>query len=166
MTLVARRPVSPSDSATTRVVSEGFELPAQPPYVRPRLRDVEITGLDNEKLTELLVEYTEWMNYAAVQFAIAEINESELEEKVATAEAEAMVRDWGGTSANRVTIAKAEKQKDPVVQAAKQQLLTAYAYRKMTKVIVESIERELFAVSREITRRTGGSSSRAERYSR
>lgn len=155
-------------AAKRKLATQSLFLTAEPDYMRPRLGDQDITQLSDEDLSELLVQYTEWKNYAAGLLALAEVEESELRELVETAEAVAMVKDWGGTSKDRVSIAKAGRQSDPEVVYRKEKLGSAYAYRKLTQVIVESLDNDAFAVSREITRRNGGDARarRSERFSR
>lgn len=78
-----------------------------------------------------------------------------------------MVRDWGGTSKDRVAVAKAQRLSDPNVQEAKTKELQAYASRKMLQALFASLEREAFIVSRELTRRVGGQGqAQRERVSR
>lgn len=148
------------------VLLQGLEIPERPVHERPRLTELDITTLEDELLTDLLVQFTGWRNYAAVLLTCAEIDENELREKVETAEAGAMLLGWGGGAGDRVTIAKAERTLDPEVLERKEKLGAAHAYRKMTQVIVESIDNDAFAVSREITRRGGGDGKtrRAARY--
>jgi len=147
---------------------KGLELPKRPQHERPDLEDADITSLDDEQLTDLLVLYTAWSNWANVTLTIAEIDERCINRKVEIAEAFAMVRDWGGSSNDRVSVTKAERELDEEVQERKQKQLEAYAYRKLAAVELESIEQDRFAVSREITRRGGGDAKtrRADRFSR
>jgi len=102
----------------------------------------------------LFSEFTGWMNFAAVQQAEAEVVEARAEAAVRFVEAQAMVKGWGGTK-DKVTVAKAELALDDDVERARQDVLTAYARRKMTQVVFANCERSVFVVSRELSRRIG-----------
>lgn len=102
---------------------------------------------------ELFSEYTAWQNYAAVQFAEAEVVEATTEAALRYVEAQAMVRDWG--SKDKVTVAKAEMANEPDVIKARDAVLGAYAKRKLTKVVHDNCERCVALVSRELSRRIG-----------
>lgn len=108
---------------------------------------------------ELFAQYTGWMNYAAVQLAEAEVQETQAEALVRYLEAQALVLT--GTLKGTVTKAKAEITVDPEVKEARAVVIQAYAQRKMTQVIFGNCERCTFVVSRELSRRIG--SSGAER---
>lgn len=74
-----------------------------------------------------------------------------------------MVRDWGGSGKDRVTVAKAERSLDPDVMEQKQEVANRYAYRKMIGVLFINTEREAALVSRELTRRTGSYEAKPRR---
>lgn len=135
----------------------GFDLPDLP-------RD--ITMLSDDRLMSLFSEYTAWQNYAATQQAEAEVAESKAEASVRFIEAQAMVKQWGGAK-DKVTVAKAELSIDPEVERARQDVLDAYAKRKMTQVVYSNCERSVFVVSRELSRRIGnaGAERRSMRWS-
>lgn len=152
-----------------RLADLGIGLPDKPEYDAPRLpRD--ITSIDDTALMELFAELTEWANYVGTQVAIADTEEREAEEAKSYDDAAALVSHWGGTSTEKVTIAKAQRDTDPRVVEAKKDLLDKYAYRKVAASVAGGIERRLAVVSREITRRTGGQQSvlqnRAQKYGR
>ena len=113
---------------------------------------------------ELFVEFTGWLNYAAVQVAEAEVNEEKTAARVKYLEAAGMVRSFGPRA--KVTEVRAEIALDPDVMAAKDEAFSAYAKRKMTKVIYDNCERSVFVVSRELSRRIGqaGSERRVNRW--
>jgi hypothetical protein len=154
--------------AMERLLKDGLVLPKKPKHERPDLEDMDITNLGDEQLTDLLVEYAAWANWASVTLTLAEIDERVWSRRVEIAEAYAMVQGWGGASGDRITIAKAERELDPEVQQRKQSLLEAYAFRKVAEVEFQAIDRDAFAVSREITRRGGGDPKkrRADGYAR
>jgi len=113
---------------------------------------------------QLFVEFTGWQNYAATQFAEAEVEEERAEAKVRYLEATGMVKAFGGKV--KVTEVRAEIATDPKVVEARGDVLSAYAKRKLTKVIYDNCERSVFVVSRELSRRIGaaGSERRSNRW--
>lgn len=84
-----------------------------------------------------------------------EIEERCAEDRLARLEAEALIKNWGGSREDRVAVAKAERTLDPRVQEATEALQLAYARRKITQGIVEAAEKNVALISRELTRRVG-----------
>lgn len=144
----------------------GLEMPERPETDIPSVDPTTLTDLPDGGLTELLAVLTAWAGYAGAQLAAAEVDEEELQRGAEYAEAESMVRDWGGTSKDRVAVAKAQRQSDPKVQEARAKELQAYAQRKMLQALTAHLERETFLVSRELTRRVGGMGAPRERVAR
>lgn len=105
---------------------------------------------------KLFSQYVEWQNYAAVQFAEAEVAEARAEANVKFEEATNMVTNWTNAK-DKVTVARAEMAMAPEVNKARQDLLVAYAKRKLTAVVYGNCERCAQLVSRELTRRVGAS---------
>lgn len=106
---------------------------------------------------ELFVQFTAWQNYAAYQFAEAEVDEERMNATVRYTEASLMVKRFGPST--KVTEIRAEIAVDPVVVVAKDEAFKAYAKRKLTKVIHDNCERCVFVVSRELSRRIGAAGS-------
>lgn len=127
---------------------------------------VELTSMSDDLLMELFARFTAWQNYAAVEMSNAEVGEATAEASVRFVEAQAMVKGWGGTTKDKVTVAKAELTNDEDVVKARDQLLGAYARRKLTQVIYANCERCVFVISRELSRRIGnvGYERRASRW--
>lgn len=126
---------------------------SRPDFDMPELPN-NLTDLSDDTLMYLFAAFTSWQNFAAVEQADAEVAEARAEAAQRYAEASAMVKGWGGTK-DKVTVAKAELSQDPEVEAARQQVLTAYARRKLTQVVYANCERSVFVVSRELSRRIG-----------
>jgi len=105
-------------------------------------------------LMRTFAEYTAWVNYAATEFATAEVAEERAQAHLKRLEAAGMVLLSGPKT--KVTEIRAQLQGAPEIDRAAQDLLNAYATRKMTQVIMENCQRCANLVSREITRRTGG----------
>lgn len=131
-----------------------FDLPDLP-------RD--ITMLSDDRLMTLFSEFTAWQNYAATQQADAEVTEAKAEASARFIEANAMVLGWGGAK-DKVTVAKAELAHNPEVERARQDVLNAYAQRKMTQVVFSNCERSVFVVSRELSRRIGNAGNERRNF--
>ena len=63
-------------------------------------------------------------------------------------------KDTAKVKGERVTLIKAQVLSDDKYMELEEDLLRAYAYRKMVEVISNNFERDVSLVSREITRRT------------
>ena len=135
----------------------------QPDYDLPDI-PTNITDISDDILMKLFVEFTGWQNYAATQFAEAEVEEERADAKVRFLEASGMVRAYGPKT--KVTEVRAEIAVEPAVVKAKSDALNAYARRKLTKVVYDNCERSVFVVSRELSRRIGaaGSERRVSRW--
>jgi hypothetical protein len=138
-------------------------LGAQPEYELPDLpRD--LTSLADKALMILFSEFTSWLNYAAVRFAEAEVEEERAEASLKYAEATQLVA--AAPKQGTVTTAKAAGVINPVVQTARDRALDAYALRKMTSVMFGNCERCVNLISRELSRRIGrdGPERRQQRW--
>ena len=136
---------------------------AQPEYELPDLpRD--LTRLSDPSLMILFSEFTSWLNYAAVRFAEAEVDEERAEATLKYVEATYLVSSQPKMGA--VTVAKAGGLIDPAVQTARDRVLDAYALRKMTSVMYGNCERCVNLISRELSRRIGrdGPERRQQRW--
>jgi len=102
----------------------------------------------------LFSQFVQWQNYAAYQFAEAEVAEEKAEATVKRMEAEHMVMNWGAAK-DKVTLSRAQQATDPAIDRAKQDLLVAYAQRKLTAVVYGNCERCAQLISRELSRRLG-----------
>lgn len=124
----------------------------RPKHELPQIPN-DLTNLGDKALMEMFACYVAWQNYAATEFAQSEVEEARAEAHVRYVEARAMVTNWDRT--DKVTVARAELALDPEVAQARQDLLVAYAHRKMTGVVYSNCERASQLVSRELTRRVG-----------
>jgi hypothetical protein len=102
---------------------------------------------------QLFSQFVEWQNYAATQFAEAEVNEAKAEASAKFVEAQKMVGNW--STNDKVTVARAEMALDPEVDKARTDVIKAYAVRKMQAVMYENCERCANLISRELSRRIG-----------
>jgi RNA polymerase-binding transcription factor DksA len=122
-----------------------FDIPEIPP---------DLTGVDDTTMMALFSQFVQWQNYAAYQFAEAEVAEEKAEATVKRMEAEHMVMNWGAAK-DKVTLSRAQQATDPAIDRAKQDLLVAYAQRKLTAVVYGNCERCAQLISRELSRRLG-----------
>ncbi len=159
-----------ASAAAAEVEKQGLHLPTRPQYERsddgPPSVPLRLSEENDDNLMRLFVALTRWTDYLAGQVAMAEVDLRALEAVLSTAENTVLLRDWTGAKEDRVTIAKAERANDPVVQEWRQKVDTAWAYRKLMLVIYESTERDAALCSRELSRRTGRESieRRADRW--
>jgi hypothetical protein len=142
--------LSSSNGEAPTAASEPF---GRPDFDVPEIPE-DITIVSDEFLMQLFSRYVSWQNYAAAELARTEVDESRAEANVRYVEARSMVGNWAGSS-DKVTVARAAQTLDPEVEQARQDLLVAYAARKMTAVINANCERTAALISRELSRRIG-----------
>ena len=115
----------------------------------------DISNLDSDALSKLFTELTAWSNYVAGQLAAAQVDEKTLEKRKDFLEAKLfLAKDTAKVKGERVTLIKAQVMADDAYMDLEEQLLKAYAYRKMIEVIANNFERDIALVSREVTRRS------------
>lgn len=124
---------------------------------------LDLGDLSDHSLMTLFNELTAWSNYIAMQVAKAEVDEDEAEARLKTLSAKYMVKNTD--KGDKVTIVRAERDTDPDVVEAEQEVIRRKALRKMVSTLMQNTERSTFAVSRELTRRVGlaGPSGRTHR---
>jgi hypothetical protein len=103
---------------------------------------------------QLFSEYVQWQNFAATEFAMAEVEEERAESALRTEEATQLVLT--SPKPGYVQATQAMIKATPEVQRAKDRALDAYARRKMTGVMRDNCERTAALLSRELSRRIGG----------
>lgn len=140
---------------------QGFELPPKPgdPVVLP----TDVSELDSSDLMTSFALFTAWTDYASAQVGLAVVAEREAERQLEHAEAKAW-RDIPPKTP--VTAAKAIVSLDRSVIESKQELDTAYAYRRLVSDLASRYERDAAVLSRELTRRTSESSPKMSRRDR
>jgi hypothetical protein len=141
-------------AAKAELEKEGLHLPDQPKFHVPEV-PTRITEMDDPGLMNLFVRHTRWRGYLSGQLALAEVDERYAEDLLAKLEAESLIRNWGGTREDRVTLAKAHRVSDPAVTDATEKLHLAYARRKLIGALVDSSQKNVEVISRELTRRVG-----------
>ena len=153
-TNISARLAEQSLAAKAQLEKEGLSLPEQPKFEIPDV-PTRITEMGDEDLMNLFVRHTRWRGYLSGQFALAEVDERYAEDLLTKLEAEALIKNWGGAREDRVTIAKAERESAPEVIEAKDKLHVAYARRKLIGALVDSSDKNVAVISRELTRRVG-----------
>jgi carbamoylphosphate synthase small subunit len=102
---------------------------------------------------QLFSEYVQWQNFAATEFALAEVAEERAEANVRRIEAEGFVL---ADPKSKVTDTRAAINTTKEMTEARDRLLDAYATRKLTEVMRGNCERTAALLSRELSRRIGG----------
>ena len=103
---------------------------------------------------QLFSEYVQWQNFAATEFALAEVAEERADANIRRIEAQGFVLADPKT---KVTDTRAQINMTKEMQDARDHALDMYAARKMTGVMKENCERCAALLSRELSRRIGGS---------
>jgi hypothetical protein len=105
---------------------------------------------------DLLAEYNRWGDHIGGQLFLQEIDERYGEEQLAELQAKSYAQASGKTGSDAsVTRAKALRDLDPEVEAARTELRETYARRKALQYLAHVLEQNAFLLSREITRRSG-----------
>jgi len=154
-----------SRDAVARTTTQGIALPNKPNEDIPTLPP-DITDVGDDDLMNLFVAYTSWNDYTAVQVAFARVDERSAQRTLDMAEAKAVAVNWSGGRDDRVAITKAKVASDPVVEKAREELDEKHAYRTLVEAIATNVERDAALISRELTRRTSGSTPITRRSSR
>ena len=146
-----------SDSILEEISMKGLGFAKKPNYEIPSLpRD--ITELDDPALMDLFVQLSQWNDYASGLYAVACVNEREAESALETAQAIGCISGWTGAKGETATKVKAAAAASPEIQKLSKELNVFYAHRKLLESRTMDIERSAALVSRELTRRSAGSS--------
>lgn len=133
---------------------DGFLLPRRPPRGLPEI-PFNLTDIDEKRLMELFTAYVVWNNFIDVRRVQAEIEEANAETVLKVLEATSLAAGWDGGKDSRITIARAERDIDPEVVAARTAHDEARARRKLLQVLSDNMQRGSNLLSRELTRRVG-----------
>ncbi len=152
MTVVRRRQqekLKASLQVAAQLEKESLPLPSRPRTDVPELAG-DLTDLEDAELMNQLVLLTRWADYSGAQLAVADVDEKFADALLQRLRAMSTVRASG---AEKITVAKAEAESDPVMVEATDAKLEAYARRKLLQARHEAFERNAAVVSRELTRR-------------
>ena len=87
---------------------------------------------------------------------MAEIDEEKQSHKCRLSESTILIGQWNSADkADRVTLAKARRDVDPMVVTQQESYQAARAYRKLVETMFDSCERGAQLLSRELSRRIG-----------
>lgn len=151
--MVGLRVSADSGKSVNKLERQGLYLAERPENDAPQLPS-DITEVSNENLMVLFGQLTAFADYACSQLALAQIDEKESQKRLARSEAQALIKHFGGKTADRVAVAKANASQEPTVIKLSDELDVVYQYRKLVEVIADTLERDAALVSRELTRRT------------
>lgn len=142
-----------SDLAVKKMANQNISMWPEQSGQPQMPRDISL--LDSDELSALFTQLTAWSNFVAGQLAAAQVDEYVLNKKKDSLEAKLFLdKDNSKVKGERVTLIKAQVAADPKVMDLEDQIMHAYAYRKMVEVVSNNFERDVALVSREITRRT------------
>lgn len=137
-----------------RPTFDGVDLPRRPSRGLPEI-PMNLPDLGDKRLMELFTAYVVWNNFIDVRRVQAEIEEANAETALKVLEAISLASGWEGGKDARITIARAERDMDPEVIAARNAHDEAKARRKLLGVLSNNMERGASLLSRELTRRVG-----------
>ncbi len=140
--------------AIAKLEKQGLTFPNKPKDDIPVLpRD--LTDLDESELMELFADFISWVNYAAPALSVAQVTEAQTEKQISFARSSLLAGTDPATKEKSVTVMKARAEVSDAVAGLEAKHSQAYAYRKMIEAMYYNLERDMNAVSREITRRSG-----------
>jgi hypothetical protein len=112
----------------------------------------DITEIPDRDLMELFRKLNHWGKYLGLQLAAAQVDERYADWTLEKLQAFAQIAN---RSEKNVTVMKALAFEDEGFIKAKEDQMSAYAYRKSVEAIYNGTERDHAQVSRELTRRLG-----------
>lgn len=140
-----------SRAAQQQLAKQGLGIePARPAKNPPQLPE-ELTDLRDRELMALMTELSKWSAFLGYQKSAAEVDERFAAQRVERLAALQQIKNKGGS----VSAMKASTWADEDFGAAKEAEQEAYAYRKLVEALYNSVEKDSFVVSRELTRRIG-----------
>jgi hypothetical protein len=144
---------SAGEQAFKQLADQGIIVGRSVDLVAPELPS-DITNLGDEELMELFTAQTSYMDFLSFQTALAQIDEREAEKKMDAAIAVATANQPKGLAA----VIKATALADPKVAEISYDHSIKYNYRKIIEAMAANVERDMYLVSRELTRRTSSGS--------
>jgi hypothetical protein len=141
--------------AEAELEKAGYKLAHRPLEDRPGVPS-HPTELTDDELMDMWALLTKWQDHIAGVLGLCEVDERSRSTIYDLAHAEILAANAPKTrNEGSVTVAKAETAQHPQVKDARDKLDMAYARRKVMQMMYENIERDLFILSRELTRREG-----------
>lgn len=159
-----------SIQAMGEVVKAGLELAPRPDDEPPTLPE-DPTELGDSPLMALFAKYAAWVDYSATILGLAEVDETIVRSLLDARKDILLLQAMPSSEALRkrtdtMTRVRAEVDAHEDAVELQQAVNTAYARKKLASTVYERYERDWFVLSREITRRSGGSDPKTRRASR
>jgi hypothetical protein len=158
-----------SQQALDQVRSQGFAV-SDVDFELPRIPS-DLTLVGSDELMSLMVQYTEFANFASTQLSFAAVDERfaarRAEEKHNDLVASFASADSAGRSSRSsgITMHKSQASADPEYLELQREAESANAYATVLKSVYENLDRSLKVLSREVTRRTSSTEQRSSRWS-
>lgn len=141
--------------------AQGFTLDSEFNGSSP-IMPADITDLDDLNVMRLYQEHNAYLQFILAQVTCAQIDEQNAEKRLDMAEALAM-EEFSGTKMTVAAI-KAKIAIDPKIQKLTEAHTATYDYRKGMEMMYTNVKADCDFISREITRRTSGNFSRANKF--
>lgn len=158
-----------SQRAMDEVRKQGFSIP-EVEYELPKV-PTDLTLVGSDDLMSLMVQYTEYANFAATQLSFANVDERyaqrRAEERHNDLISEFASMDSGGRSSRSsgITMHKSQASAHPDYLELQREAESASAYATVLKSVYENLDRSLKVLSREVTRRVSPTEQRSNRWS-
>mgnify|MGYP003346956814 CR=1 FL=1 len=133
---------------------QGFRLDSTLEIEVPSL-PADVTELGDEDLMLLYNRFTQYYDFLCAQVACAQIDERDLEKTLELEESRCLL-DKPAVKSERVAILKAQVASDPAICDLTETYTEAYNYRKLIEMMASNADRDIYLLSRELTRRTAG----------
>lgn len=140
---------------------QGFVIDQEFEGVLPTMPH-DITDLDDLGVMHLWQEYNAYLQFILAQVTCAQIDESDAKKKLEYIEAKYIAQH---TEPKRtVSAIKALVSAEDAVQEAESAHTATYYYRKGMEMMYTNVKMDCDFISRELTRRTSGGFSRAQKF--
>jgi hypothetical protein len=131
----------------------------------------DLTVVGSNDLMTLMVQYSEYANFASTQLSFAYVDErhahrcaDDKHNELVAALSNASSGERSGRSSG-ITLHKSQASAHPEYQRLKEEAEYASAYVTVLKSVYENLDRSLKILSREVTRRTSSDEQRRSRWS-
>lgn len=116
-------------------------------FLEPKMPD-DLSQANPDRLGKLMTQLTACANYASYLCAIDDVAATLAENRLEFIVAQVRMQKSGNS-----TVRRDKARNDPRVHQANREYLTAMAKHKLTTALLEGYERQIHAVSREVSRR-------------
>jgi hypothetical protein len=135
----------------------------------PRI-PVDLTVIGSSELMSLMVQYSEYANFASTQLSFASVDERHAHRRAEDKHNELVAALSSASSGERsgrssgITMHKSQASARPEYQQLKEAAEYASAYVTVLKSVYENLDRSLKILSREVTRRASSDEQRRNRW--